>query len=395
MIIAISICIDDLACFLAHRILQAVRFRLILARLQAENLMRLRIKGHIADPADAVAARGELIKKNLRRIHGRFITRVLVAAKLAVHGVGNIHDDHHGHIRLGVEPRYFRRRFHRQRDVKDVLKPSARDGLADLHAVVGIFVRAAAIDNLLIGRLIALRHRARRVALHRRRLALRLGDFIAPVFEIAAVAQDLPVVAHSHLGHRPGRNIDAAHKHPAQLEHVLRRDERHGNAQAHRRRAFIQHDAHTAVLRVRAPRAHGGFAIQHIALARGHGVFAQRIGVRARFIAVFSVKGHIQRVFGVLIDGVYAVFVRFERRALRVDQRQGRLAAVLSRVGGQIRADVSLRNSQHGERRKVARSKRDVVLPVLIGQALRVQPFPAMFAAMRDEHRLARGQRAV
>ena len=196
MTASVAIGIDDVARLGAHGVFQGIGLCCVGTWLQFKYLMGIRIERHIAHLADAQGVViGKVIQKFFRRFHGRCIT--CIAAKVRVHGVGDIHDDDHGHVRLLDDFVDDPGRLHGQGDVKDVFDVRSGDGLADRNAVLIIPVRATGLIDLSGRRFSPVPLCLYRIQ-HRRFLAVARGISGAAVFlEPAAVPQQNPVVAHA------------------------------------------------------------------------------------------------------------------------------------------------------------------------------------------------------
>ena len=114
----------------SHGVLEGVGLFLCGAALKAKHLVRVGVEGHKAHFADAKGiVRSKLIQKAFRSVHGGVIPGG--AAKIGVHGIGNVQNNDHRHVRLHHILRNVFPGAHVQRNVKDVFQLGAPDGLAN------------------------------------------------------------------------------------------------------------------------------------------------------------------------------------------------------------------------------------------------------------------------
>ena len=356
--------------------------------------MRIRIESHVADLTHAVAGFRKLIQELFRRIHRRFVASTV--SEIRLHCVGNILHDDHCHIRLLIKGGNFRRGLHGQGNIEHVFQFGALNGLADLHAVLRA-VFPAAHHHLPIGGS-RCAPRCGGTAPHRgpRLVGFRFFDFVAPVGEVSAVPQGHPGVADTQLGYRAvGHRIAAHGDFAAKANDLAGFPEGHPQLQREDRPAlggFIQPQQNTGAFAVGAPAAYLGFLRrQHTLARRRNHALRERDGVLSLRKALRAGNIHMQHEFHALLHGIHAVFIGFGLRAVLIGQPERQTAAPLGHIIRQIRARrVRFRQRQHREGREGIRVKADVLPAVFIGQAFKLQPFPAVFAAMRCQQIFSR-----
>ena len=108
--------------------------------------MRVSVKGNISDFADIRGLCREIIKKGFGCLHCCFISGG--SSEAFIHGVGNIHDNDDGHVRLAAKLINIIFCFHLQGNVKDILQFRSRYRLADLNPSVLRDARSAGVCNL-------------------------------------------------------------------------------------------------------------------------------------------------------------------------------------------------------------------------------------------------------
>ena len=199
--IPVTILINDVTGNCSHGIFQHFSLFRTGAGLQVKYLMTIGIESHIAHLADTHGViGGEIVQKFIRRQHSCFVAGTV--AEIRLHGIGNIHNDDHCHVRLLDDFINNLRGLDRQGDVKDVFNVRPGNGFADMDTVifVGIF-STDIIDLLFGGRLVQHHGRSRRAGRPSGPvIGSGPGGTTAVFLEPAAVSQSDPVAAHAGLG---------------------------------------------------------------------------------------------------------------------------------------------------------------------------------------------------